>query len=159
VTDKISRQDEEIIKQLRDLNSSTADYPADSLKKRRASFLKTPNGLILGIPVVGFLKGRFNFLGHLPAKTLEAFLIGTLLITTVSSAYLLRDQIKDWLTSDNATQTVTLSAPLTQPSLTSSPTATLTPTATATLILSAPTKKTPPTDQGLHIGQTKTPKP
>jgi hypothetical protein len=159
VTDKFSQQDEEIIRQLRELNRLTADYPADSFKKRRASFVNPSNGLILGIPVVGFLKSRFSFLANVPAKSLEIMLVSVLVAEVGLSTYLFRDQIKDWLTADNATQTVTLSVPFVQPSLTSSPTATLTPTATATLFLPAPTIKTPSTDQGLHLGQTKTPKP
>lgn len=159
MTDKFSQQDEEIIRQLRELNRLTADYPADSFKKRRASFVNPSNGLILGIPVVGFLKSRFSFLAHVPAKSLEIMLVSVLVAEIGLSTYLFRDQIKDWLTADNATQNVTLSAPFVQPSLTASPTATLTPTATATLFLPAPTIKTPPTDQGLHLGQTKTPKP
>jgi hypothetical protein len=163
VTDKFSQQDEEIIRQLRELNRLTADYPADSFKKRRASFVNPSNGLILGIPVVGFLKSRFSFLAHVPAKSLEIMLVSVLVAEVGLSTYLFRNQIKDWLTADNTPQIVTLSAPLVQPSLTSSltssPTATLTPTATASPALPTNTPNPPPTDQGLHLGQTKTPKP
>lgn len=155
--DHFSPQDEEIIRQLKGLDRSAPVYPANTFEKRRASFREAANGLILGVPSVGFLKGRFNFLSHLSARTLEAVLIGTLVVEAGISAYVFRDPIRDWFMAESSTPVILQSTGTPRPTQTETPTPT--PTMTGTLAFPTATLKAPSTDQGLHLGQTKTPKP
>lgn len=157
--DHLSPQDEEIIRQLKSLDRSSPDYPAKAFEKRRASFREAASGLILGVPAIGFLKGRFNFLGHLSAKTLEAILIGTLVVVTGINAYLFRDEIRDWFTAEPTASVILQPTWTPRPTLTETPSPTPTMTMTTTPTIPTATLKTSSTNPGLHLGQTKTPKP
>jgi len=159
VTDKITPGDEKIIEHLRTLKHAGKNYPVDIFKKRRASFRKETSGLILAGPGAGLLKGRFHFLAQIPAKSLEIILVSVLVAEVGLSAYLNRDQIKNWFGVETSTPTVIHSIYTHQPTLTGTPTATLTPTETRTKLFATPTRKTSPTNPGWHYGQTKTPKP
>lgn len=155
--DNFSPQDEEIIRQLKNLDRAAPEYPANTLQKRRDSFRKAADGLIMGIPAAGLLKGRFGSLGHLTARTLEIILIGTLLVEAGVGAYLFRDQIREWFMAETSKPVVLQSTWTPRPTRTETPSPT--PTMTATLTFPTANLKTPPPDQGLHLGQTKTPKP
>lgn len=155
MTDEFKPQDEEIIQHLKALSQTSAEYPANSLKKRRKSFRKEARGLLIAVPLAGFLKSPLSFLTQVPAKTLEFVLVGVLLAEVGLSAYVFRDQIRDWLSTETSTPVILQSTWTPQPTQTETPT----PTQTATLPVPTSTQKTPPTNQGFHFGQTKTPKP
>jgi hypothetical protein len=159
VTDEFSPQDKEIIQHLKALDNSSAGYPAQSLKNRRDAFREEASALIIGLPAAGFLKSRLGFLSNIPAKTLEYILIGVLVAQAGLGAYIFRDEIREWFTAETSTPVTLQSTWTPRPTLTETPTATETATSTATITLPTATLKTPPTDQGLHLGQTKTPKP
>jgi len=173
MTERLSPRDKDIIRRLRSLKNAGSDYPADVLKKRRASFQNAVLGLTLPIPAAGFVKRLMRYLLHTTNAALEVILVSALVIAAGLGVYLYRDQIRDqiqnWLASEMGRPTVTLSFPTPQPTMTSTATLTTTPTATATLTTTPtatgtiytvePTQKPRPTDQGHHYGQTKTPGP
>lgn len=155
MTNKVPLQDEELIRRLGKLKDAGAGYPADLLEKRRAFFRNAVMGLTLPIPAAGIIKGLVHFLTHITWGTMKGILIGAIVVELGLSAYLFRDEIKDWLTSETATPAVTFPSRTPRPTLTS--TATPTPTLTASTTMTTP--KPHPTDPGHHYGQTQTPKP
>jgi len=166
LTDKLSTQDDEIVKRLKNLRGAGVNYPADSLKKRRTSFQNETKGLVLAAPLAFLAKGRFQFLANVTEKGLETILVSLLVVSASLSAYLFRDEIKGLLIPGTSVPTVIHPTRTPRPTLTFPPTATLTSATTLlpdfwTTPTPTPTSKskTNPTEPGLHIGQTKTPKP
>ena len=97
MTDKLSTQDDEIVKRLKNLRGAGVNYPADSLKKRRTSFQNETKGLVLAAPLAFLAKGRFQFLANVTEKGLETILVSLLVVSASLSAYLFRDEIKGLL--------------------------------------------------------------
>jgi hypothetical protein len=179
VTDKLSPQDEDIIRRLRSFENAGSDYPADVLEKRRASFHNAARGLVVAVPAAGFVKGLMHYLLHTTEAALKVILVCELLAATGLGAYLYRDQIKNWLAFETGRPTVTLSSRTPLPTMTSAATLTTTPTApatptpiptapatptptrtaTATIFSAEPTQTPRPTNPGNHYGQTQTPRP
>lgn len=158
MTNNRSSQDEEIIRRLESLKNDGREYPPDLLEKRRNSYNKATRGLIVGVPAGGILKGLLHSLPHTGEAILKTVLISALVVEAGVSAYVFRNEIRDWLVGTEA-PTVVVSPYVIQPTITSTATFTPTSTPTETATLLEPTKKPHPTDQGLHLGQTKTPEP
>jgi len=170
----------ETIKLLKRLKFVKAQYPADLLAARRAGFIKQINTTHLNIKDS---KTGAQVLNNLPMNRLETvlqlILAGMVLAVSVAAAYVYRDELRDFLLPDSTeVQIFNTVLPSQEPSSIAAPsTTTHTHIPTSTPISSLATKEpstsnstlptTEPTsapmatetNPGLHLGQTKTPKP
>ena len=169
-----------VIKLLKGLKSVKAQYPSDLLAARRAQFVKEINATKISIK-----ESKANTLtpNNFGLETILQFVLaGMVSMLIVAAAYVYQDELSDFFLPKSTEVPIISTIPSTQDAFPIIPSSvvTFTPTSTPTPIsireesnpepteikpdpkptASNPTETNPTeTNPGLHLGQTKTPKP
>ena len=159
----------ETIKLLRRLKSVKTQYPADLLSTRRTRFINEVKARKISIKESKLNMEAVNNYGL--ETVLQVILVGMVSILIVVAAYTYRDELYD-LFLPNGTEVPIVNTVLPhQDDFLITPLPSATHTATSTPVpsrtekpksISTETRSNPistPTNPGLHLGQTKTPKP